>query len=184
MILVAADTETTGLEAGTHAILTAAFVAYNTNTDTVLGELDLKLNPTGRMIDPEALKINQIDLLGHLTESESPEKCAANLRAFIRPEWGRVTMLAHNAQFDLGFIRDWLGEPLFKRLFHYQPLCTMNLSLWLNHYKIIQTGGNKLQQLAAHYDIDPGVAHSALSDARTCLAVYKKLRGVLAKNVA
>ena len=184
MILSVLDVESTGLVAGTHAILTFACVAYNTNTDTVLGELDLKINPTGRAIDPEALKVNGIDLLSHIGNSLSPDDAAKELRAFIRPEWGRTTILAHHAAFDVPFIKDWLGEPLFRRLFNYNALCTLELARWMSHFKIINPGGNKLQQLAAHFDIDPGNLHEALSDTRTCLAVYKKLRGVLAKNVA
>jgi DNA polymerase III subunit epsilon len=76
------------------------------------------------------------------------------------------TLLAHHAQFDLGFVAaemESCGIQLPTEL----TICTSLLA----QGNVPETPNHRLQTLVAHYGIDPGQAHRALDDARACLNV-------------
>lgn len=121
--LVFFDTETTGLDADNCQIIELAAIRLEQNKrgDLIIAnsaDLFVKL-PKGQKI-PE----NIVDLTGitdemlereGVTESEA----AAAFTEIIRSDRGRVLLLAHNAQFDLLFVRamlrrqDGAGEEMF-----------------------------------------------------------------------
>ena len=85
---------------------------------------------------------------------------------FIKGE----TLMAHHAQFDLGFVAAALEEnglPLPSE----PTICTSLLGQSIE----TETENHKLQTLVKHYGNDPGQAHRALDDARACLHVGLKL---------
>lgn len=80
------------------------------------------------------------------------------------------TLLAHHAQFDLGFVAAQMescGIELPSEL----TICTSLLA----QGNVPETPNHRLQTLVAHYGIDPGQAHRALDDARACLHVGLKV---------
>jgi DNA polymerase-3 subunit epsilon len=80
------------------------------------------------------------------------------------------TLLAHHAQFDLGFVSAQMEDcdiDLPKEL----TICTSLLA----QGNIPETENHRLQTLVAYYGINPGQAHRALDDARACLLVALKI---------
>jgi len=88
------------------------------------------------------------------------------------------TLLAHHAQFDLGFVAAQM-EDCDIELPCELTICTSLLA----QGTIPETPNHRLQTLAAHYGINPGQAHRALDDARACLLVglriFERLSGTL-----
>ncbi len=79
-------------------------------------------------------------------------------------------LLAHHAQFDLGFLAVQIEDaelPLPAE----PVICTSLLAQAVE----TETVNHKLQTLVKHYGIDPGQAHRALDDARACLHVALRL---------
>ncbi len=85
-----------------------------------------------------------------------------------------ATILAHNAPFDIGFLREELArcglgeavnEVLDTRLLAKAAFPTRR--------------GYRLSQLAADLELDTGRAHRALDDARTCMALFLVCAGIL-----
>lgn len=79
-------------------------------------------------------------------------------------------LLAHHAQFDLGFVAaqmDQLGIELPPEL----TLCTSLLA----QASVAETPNHRLQTLVAYYGLNPGQAHRAEDDARACLHVALKI---------
>lgn len=157
---VAWDTETTGL-GSTARIIEIAAVVFENGKPT--REWSTLLCPTGvDWGDPkvqEALAVNHIaphELTGKPTFEEAlPD---------ILLEFEHDTWVAHNASFDLRMLSQEMAR--INRPFTPPKLsvCTKNMSSYLN------TGlpGNKLAQVAPHYNIVPENAHRAVVDARTC----------------
>lgn len=80
------------------------------------------------------------------------------------------TLLAHHAQFDLGFLASEM-ETAGLDLWQESTICTSLLSQKV----VTETSNHKLQTLASYFSIDPGQAHRALDDARTCLSLALKI---------
>ena len=82
-----------------------------------------------------------------------------------------AVLVAHNVPFDKGF----LFEEFSRCGFHPQDLptlCTLKLSrTYLSHLP-----SKSLKALCLHYGIDQGLAHSALDDCRSALALLMHLK--------
>lgn len=79
-------------------------------------------------------------------------------------------LLAHHAQFDLGFVAAQMDQNGIEL----PPELTVCTSL-LAQGNVPETPNHRLQTLVAHYGFDPGQAHRALDDARSCLSVALKI---------
>lgn len=77
--------------------------------------------------------------------------------------------VAHHAPFDLGFL-SYDFEKLALKLPERPAICTSLLAI----SRITGTANHRLQTLMKHFGIDPGSAHRALDDARSCASVLFK----------
>ena len=83
---------------------------------------------------------------------------------------GSLPAIAHNADFDLGFLRlacQKLGLPMFRS--EVTDTCALAKRL------VEDTEDFKLKTLAAHFDIRIETMHRSLPDCETTYAVYRKL---------
>ena len=162
------DFETGGLDPMTHDITQAAYVLTDKTGTTVLEEYCDKIIPK-RPVDPRAAEIN-----GYNAEkwaAEGVDLSVAMMR--IQKASQDAIFVAHNATFDWDFYKEarritrtrWNGSN--------HKWCTMTLAMPLMRSGMIEN--LKLQTLAAYFGIDPGEAHTALSDARTCWEIFKRL---------
>lgn len=79
-------------------------------------------------------------------------------------------LLAHHAQFDLGFVASALEDcklPL--------PLVPTICTSLLAQGNVPETPNHRLQTLVPFFGVNPGQAHRALDDARACLHVALKI---------
>lgn len=88
------------------------------------------------------------------------------------------TLLAHHAQFDLGFVAAQM-EDCDIELPKEVTICTSLLA----QGNVPETVNHRLQTLVAHYGINPGQAHRALDDARACLHVGLRIFERLSSSV-
>ena len=89
----------------------------------------------------------------------------ADFHKFISGAW----LIAHHAPFDMGFL-SWEFERARLALPVQPVVCTSLLSRSV----ITGTSDHRLATLARHFTIQAGVAHRALDDSKTCLAVALK----------
>lgn len=166
--LVVLDTETTGLFPGLgHRVVEIGAVRLENWRE--VGQVSTLLQP-GRKMDPKASSVNGIsdlDLQGQPTFGE----VAAELLALLE---GAV-LVAHNAEFDAGFLGQELaihglqtsGEPAVLP----QPwLCTLRLARRHFHF-----GRNNLSHIARHLGVRMGRAHRALSDVHMTAEILKRM---------
>lgn len=166
--LVILDTETTGLYPGLgHRVVEIGAVRLENWRE--VGQLTTLLQP-GRKMDPKASSVNGItdaDLVGQLTFSEVAEDLLALLDGAV--------LVAHNAEFDAGF----LGQELIVHGLKTEGvpgtlanpwLCTLRLARRHFHF-----GRNSLSHIAHHLGVRMGQAHRALSDVYMTAEILKRM---------
>jgi DNA polymerase-3 subunit epsilon len=152
--VVAVDTETTGLTpAEGHALVEVAAVVID---DATLGEGWSSLVQPGRPIPGDAVAVHGItDAM--VVEAPATETIAAELRR----RCAALTLVFHNAAFDLPFVIAMLRKagqpPLLNPI-----IDTLGLARGLGG-----PGSNSLGALAARLGLPPEPRHRALGDART-----------------
>ncbi|CAN5474795.1 hypothetical protein BH10BDE1_BH10BDE1_26200 [soil metagenome] len=159
---VAFDTETSGRYPVESEICEIAAVKWSGGQE--VASFASLVKPTRRMSD-EVIKIHGIT--NEMVESARP--IAEVLPEFVEFIGGSV-LLAHHAQFDLGFVAAALegcglglpGEP---------TVCTSLLA----QATVPETPNHRLQTLVPFFGVNPGQAHRALDDARACLNVALKI---------
>lgn len=159
---IAFDTETTGKYPIESEICEIAAVKWRGGKE--IGTFQSLIKPS-RPMSQEVIRIHGItnDMVKDAPAVEP------TLRSFAEFIEGGV-LLAHHAQFDLGFVAaqmDQNGIALPPEL----TVCTSLLA----QGNVPETPNHRLQTLVAHYGINPGQAHRALDDARSCLLVAMKI---------
>ncbi|WP_433547624.1 TerD family protein [Streptomyces sp. CA-294286] len=153
------DVETSGLTARRDRVLSVAVIT---------------LSPDGEQTDEFSTLLNpgcapgRIDIHGltpeRLSGAPTFDQVAGRIAAMLQ---NRV-MVAHNAQFDYGFLahefaRAGLSLPVARRL------CTLSLNRQLDP----PTTDLKLGTLSTHYGLPPLRAHDALDDTRTLAGILR-----------
>ncbi len=166
---VAFDTETSGRYPVESEICEIAAVKWSKGQEvTSFASL---VKPTRRMSD-EVIRIH-----GITNEMvETAPTLAEVLPKFVEFISGSV-LLAHHAQFDLGFVAASL-EACNLPLPIEPAVCTSLLA----QATVSETPNHRLQTLAQFYQVNSGQAHRALDDARACLHVALKIFDQLQTN--
>jgi len=172
--LLVVDTETGGLDPSIHPIVSIAALVYHEGA--VIDQLHEVINEgPGVLQDPEAQAIHGIDA----SRGKSPLQVVMAIEAMLQKHdmRSRVTICAHNAAFDVGFMkRLWFhAGKNFEKTFDYRHLCTQTGALLLEQAgRLTLPGGSaSLSTLTKMWNI-PIHEHDALSDALATVAVLKK----------
>ena len=164
------DTETGGTDPAIHPLLTIGLVTYQDGE--VTRPLHLRVQHDSYTVDPEAMRVNGIDLLTHHDEAQDPKAVAEAIRGYAAGV-GRVMLGGHNFAFDLGFLRTLLPDR--SHVFRRGHVDTKTTAQFLLHAGLLpKKVGTSLEQLAKHFGFE-FQAHDALEDARTTALVYHEL---------
>ncbi len=170
-VFVAFDTETTGLKASEDYIIEIGAVKFDCN-GTIGKPFDILIKPPIEL--PSFIKD-----ITHITDEmlfDCP--CAKEaLIDFLSYLGGKETFLiAHNAQFDLGFVNSELQRFNHPELPN-KCIDTLNASRWAypDFIKEQEKGQYKLQSLAKRFNIQVEAAHRAYDDAKVCMELFKKI---------
>lgn len=184
-MLVFVDVETTGLSSENDSLLELAAVATD-NQGNVIDKFHEYINP-GRKIPAKIVELT------HITDAQVMH---------CRPEWevlasfcdwvigmGCTTMIAHNAPFDMRFLRDrsrvrYITNHPYDRV---QVIDTMQMVGTALKKKLFETKktpsgrySKRQEDVAKVLNIEygEGGAHSAINDVLVLKTMYFKLRGM------
>lgn len=166
--LVILDTETTGLYPGLgHRVVEIGAIRLEAWQE--VGQVSTLLQP-GRKMDPKASSVNGISdssLVGQPTFSDIADDLLALLDGAV--------LVAHNAEFDAGFLGQELAIHGLKTrgtaVSLPNPwLCTLQLARRHFHF-----GRNNLSHIARHLGVRMGRAHRALSDVYMTAEILKRM---------
>ena len=152
---VAFDFETTGLDGRNDRIVEIGALRFGPDGE---GEAFQTLVDPGRPIPWQASKVNGIS---DAMVRGQPDLDVA-LPRFLAFAGGAV-LVAHNAPFDLGFLKAGLARLGLK-----VPANPTADTCALARLALPGRRSYSLQNLAGEFRIDPGSAHRALDDARVC----------------
>jgi DNA polymerase III alpha subunit (gram-positive type) len=180
MKILAFDTETGGLDAKDASLLTAYFEVLDSNFNT-LDKLSLKVMPDDGIIkaNPQALAINKIDIEQHKKEAITYSEARKQLTALLSKhssKYDKLTPLAHNIDFDLGFVYEHLMPKQSWELYNsYRKLDTANLA---NFFKLVgwfpKDQKMALGDLAKSLEVEfNGDAHTADADVGVMIQILK-----------
>lgn len=180
MRLLVLDTETGGLDATRHSLLSLGLVALEGNTLLESAEILVRHEPYA--VTGGGMKVNRIDLAAHHEIALPPVQAAEALEAFCARHFGAapITLVGHNIAFDRAFLGAFLasvGRELEPR-FHHRTVDTHALAFGLQQAGRLP-GDLRLSSdgLFSHFGIlvPPEKRHTALGDALATAELYLKL---------
>lgn len=171
------DFETTGTTPTFHEIIEIGALRVRQDDLSVVEELDLRMQPAFHdRLDQEAISVNRYDFS---TWAKSPNVVThfEGLARFLSLANGTIPV-AHNLKFDWSFLvcaADEMGlAPLVETSFaNHRGIDTVSL-LW-PYVLRRELESPSLEGACTHFGIPIEGQHQALSDARRCFAVYKRL---------
>lgn len=186
-ILAAVDVETTGREPGYHEIIQIGIQPLDSYCNPMedVSPFYHTIKPEHiERADPRATKVHNLDL-EHL-KIHSPDKW--QVADYLDSWWSNLDLplrktlapVAHNWQFEAGFLKAWLGVESFDQFFYWAARDTMLISVYLNDLaylrgKLIPFQNVGLTSLCNKIGITNENPHDALADARAEAKVYKYL---------
>jgi DNA polymerase-3 subunit epsilon len=186
------DTETSGLDAGKCQIIELAAIRYERNPRGVLYVADscdlfVKL-PEGQQIPEKIVELTGITDAMLEAEGVSEDYAAGRFTEIIGADKGPVLLVAHNAQFDLLFVREMMWRrPLFVPAddgVNMRPSCVRQNVLAaadyldsLTVYKDRRAYPHKLANAIQDYNLQDKVqnSHRAIDDVAALFEVVKAM---------
>lgn len=189
--LIVVDTETAGLDALQHSILSFAAVIYQDGS--VTGEFHTLIAEPMLCIEniteeqraegiKDAFEVNGIKLTD-LVDAPRPWLAVQLFVNWLQKNemYGQQTIVAHKADFDVAFLqRLWrLAGADFEKQFGHRHLCTQSAALLLDYAGRINLPGGSasLNNVAETLGCGKreGKHHDALEDAKLCAQVLRRL---------
>lgn len=177
------DTETGGIDAAQHSILSLGAVVWE---DGVPGaEFEVKIKEPTLTLTIEAMAINKIDLVQHASAAVTPADAMKQLRAFLRRHFkaelagSGVPLVGHNVGFDIGFLKRLcrLSDQSFEELFSHRSTDTAGILRFMTLAGRSSLSGAGLDEALAYFqvNVNGGLRHTALEDARATAVLFTKL---------
>lgn len=183
--LILHDKETGDLDPKLGDVLTAYYGVVELDTFKIVEELELKLKPDDRLprANPEALRVNGIDLRLHLedpatiTYSQARPLIENLLKKYREPgRYSNLRLFGHNVDFDKDFEFEHLTpRHVWEKLVHYVTADTKRAADFLKDCGWLPKNIGTLLSLVEFFNIPKRQAHSAKDDCLMTLEVYKKL---------
>ncbi len=175
------DVETTGLDWAKHEIIEIGFVLAKQIPQEKKGPLleikdegEFKIKPTNlAAADPESLRINNYNTADWVFAYNLKEAIAE-----FAKRAGNSILVGHNISFDEAFLKRAYQETGVLNPHDFHKIDTISLSYGLLYHEP-NVERFSLRALCEHLGIENKKAHSALSDARACFMIYKKLLNIL-----
>lgn len=186
-LLCAIDCETTGLKAGYHDIVQICILPLDSQLkpSTKILPFYMDLSPKfPERAEPEALRVNKLDLTNLINNGMEPYKAADLFEEWFErlklPFRKKIAPLGHNYTFDRAFLLAWLGDETYNDFFDYHIRDTATSALFCNDYCDFHNEKYpfpkfSLTYLASQLKVEHGGAHDSLNDCRITAEVYRRM---------
>lgn len=174
------DTETGGLDATAHSLLSLGLVVGDAGVIHDQAEILVRHEPY--VVTGGGMRVNRIDLAQHHEAAVSPAGALEALQAFLNRHFdpqAAITLVGHNIAFDRAFLGTFLaaqGRALEPR-FHHRCIDTHSIAAALRDAGRLPLSKLSSDTLFDHFGIQPSEAlrHTALGDAVATFHLYWKL---------
>jgi DNA polymerase III epsilon subunit-like protein len=178
---VAIDCETGGIEMEKYSLLTACFDILDKDLNE-LASLHLHIRDDPYRINPEAMIVNQINLLEHDKKAIHKSAAGAELRKFLRQNSneGKIKLvpIGHGVSFDIMWIHEHLlNRKEFENYTSYRKLDTSMIAQFFKLIRLMPDDvSGSLGSLCIHYGITHPGAHDARNDNLATVAVLGAMK--------
>jgi DNA polymerase-3 subunit epsilon len=167
------DSETGGLNPAKNSILSLAGVIWKNNTPVDV--CDILICESNINVEPEAMKINKLDVNRIKAEGVSPIRAAQTFNAFLERNFGvvdkynKIGLVGQNIGFDIGFLKRLYRQAriphFYEQRFSHRTLDTAGIMRFLYLAGKIPFKDASLDSAIRHFNIKVNGRHSALGDA-------------------
>lgn len=183
------DTETGGLDCDVHSLLSFAFIRCTAFYQALGEPLHVHIKQDAFVVSTEAMEVNQLDLRESGSWITRDAAITALLRFLEYPDdymddtkyrdsKALYKLCGSNIAFDIGFLKKFLGESLYARMFHYKAEEVTSVFTHLQRTGVIpQNSGLKLFEMAEalELNVDTDKFHDALYDAEVTRAIARDM---------
>ncbi len=173
------DTETTGLSPRFNKTLTVGLLLIDVEQThlKILSEDHIFIKHNNYNSQPEAMKVNKIDLARHTLKAVHPNQACNQINTFIKNNNAYQTpIVGHNIAFDKNFLKALFQQGETNSLIHTESEDTMRIWRDLQKQSLIPSHLRAtLGHLATHFNIDYTKAHDALADCHITAKIYHNL---------
>lgn len=161
------DTETGGLDAEKHSLLTIALAVYNDGK--IISEQDWIVKHKDYVVTPKALEINGINLVEHDKIAIESNIVAQQIMIYIHRYFGREdkpVIAGHNVEFDNGFLTKLFkdGNESWSKYVSHRKLDTCSLVNYLIITGKIDLKSASLEESIKYFKIETEARHTAKDD--------------------
>ena len=175
------DTETGGLDAEKHSLLTIALAVYSDGK--IIAEMDYKVKHKNYVINPKALEINKINLLEHDKLALESKVVIQEIIKFITDNFGydKPVIAGHNIEFDNRFLSKLFQNENEKWSNHvsHRKLDTCSLMNYLMITGRISLGSSSLEESITYFKIETEARHTAKDDVRSTINLFEHINKTL-----
>jgi DNA polymerase III epsilon subunit-like protein len=182
MLLI--DTETGGLDASSHSILSLAALVVDYAGRTIDEMYTLIDEGENVITEDSALAINGLSMVTIQQRGVSPIRAVGLLYEMLNRHnmLHNVTVVAHSVKFDFPFLRRLfreagINDTCFNDVFSHRTICTQAGAGLLMQAGVINPTSTSLANLCEYFKIplNRTKGHNALEDARATAAVFECL---------
>jgi DNA polymerase III epsilon subunit-like protein len=182
--LLFVDTETGGLDPNENALLQVGMVHWRDGR--VLDSREIQVHASGLRVEPQALRVNHIQLADHNATALSRQTASHEIERWVRDEFNpnrleKVTIAGHNVAFDVAFLKPLFGRRWFN-LFTARTIDTSGLLAFFYQAGLIPVPLKSLDDAIAYFGVklvSDGERHTALVDAMVTAEVYDSMLKLL-----
>lgn len=177
--LLVLDTETGGLTAGQHSLLSIGAVVWEDGR--IKDTSEILVAEQTYTVTSEALTVNKIDLANHHAYGLAPAEAVRVLFDFVRINFENrpAVVVGHNVSFDLGFIKHlWTRTGRsneFSNSFSHRTLDTAGILRFLAIAGKVPPEAASLDSAIKHFELENPSRHTALGDALVTAKLLTRL---------
>lgn len=181
------DTETTGFDPQKNEIVQIGIFVLDESLNRWEEHmpLEFKMRPDRQLdVNPEALKkcnltLDALNKYG-VSQTDGADFLFTWFERLNLPQRARLTPVGQNINFDIAFMKAWLGEATYAMMFNHRARDTMCIAGYIND-RYIMFGRQppfmnlELSTLCSVLGVVNECAHDALSDCMATAELYRKL---------
>lgn len=177
------DTETGGLDAGAHSLLSIGALVWE--PPKIVGEIELFVREDEILYQEEAMTVNRLDIRWLQKHGLGPVEAVNKLEEFVAAYFlhsesgARVSIAGHNVAFDVAFLRRLyrLAGRNYEKVFSHRLLDTASIIQFLALAGKIPLGEASSDEAFRYFGIaiPNQQRHTALADARATVELLNAL---------
>jgi DNA polymerase III epsilon subunit-like protein len=183
MKFISMDTETGGTDCKEHSLLSVGMVIWD-NGD-MYDEREWYLKQKEYKVSQYAMEVNGIDFRTHMKDGMDINAALKQMTAYKLKHFGysdKVKFIGINTAFDVNFLREAYVQNKnfdFFKHFDYHVIDVTTILNLVHMNNLVTRPLLGLQDALEYFNINPGVAHTALDDARATGILFSKLQELI-----